>query len=130
MHFSIGDNELLKKYNDIWNHVNYSIKKEFDSEPIYNKKFLKAKIKCYGDEATDFLNEEMAKVDSNYTCLAVIKIDFILKKDENYYLQVFLIECKYIEKEKMALRYITDDLENSFEDSDESDEKEIKRGFL
>ena len=33
---------------------------------------------CYGDEATDFLNEEMAKVDSNYTCLAVIEIDFIL----------------------------------------------------
>ena len=84
----------------------------------------------YGDEATDFLNEEMAKVDSNYTCLAVIEIDFILKKDENYYPQIFLIECKYIEKEKMALRYITDDLENFFEDSDESDEKEIKRGFL
>ena len=84
----------------------------------------------YGDEATDFLNEEMAKVDSNYTCLAVIEIDFILKKDENYYPQIFLIECKYIEKEKMALRYITDDLENYFEDSDESDEKEIKRGFL
>ena len=85
---------------------------------------------CYGDEATDFLNEEMAKVDSNYTCLAVIEIDFILKKNENYYPQIFLIECKYIEKEKMALRYITDDLENYFEDSDESDEKEIKRGFL
>ena len=84
----------------------------------------------YGDEATDFLNEEMAKVDSNYTCLAVIEIDFILKKDENYYPQIFLIECKYIEKEKMALRYITDDLENYFEDSEESDEKEIKRGFL
>ena len=84
----------------------------------------------YGDEATDFLNEEMAKLDSNYTCLAVIEIDFILKKDENYYPQIFLIECKYIEKEKMALRYITDDLENYFEDSDESDEKEIKRGFL
>ena len=84
----------------------------------------------YGDEATDFLNEEMAKVDSNYTCLAVIEIDFILKKDENYYPQIFLIECKYIEKEKMALRYITDDLENYFEDSDESDDKEIKRGFL
>ena len=112
MHFSIEDNELLKKYNDIWNHVNNSIKKVFDSEPIYDKKFLKTKIKCYGDEATDFLNEEMAKVDSDYTSLAVIEIDFILKKDENYYLQVFLIECKYIEKEKMALRYITDDLEN------------------
>ena len=58
---------------------------------------------CYGDEATDFLNEEMAKVDSNYTCLAVIEIDFILKKNENYYPQIFLIECKYIEKKKWLL---------------------------
>ena len=38
------------------------------------------------------------KVDSNYACLAVINLDFALKKDENYYLQMLLKECKYIEK--------------------------------
>ena len=32
----------------------------------------------------------MVKVVSDYTCLAVIKIDSALKKDENYYPQVFL----------------------------------------
>ena len=42
----------------------------------------------------------MPKVGSNYTCLAVILINFVLMKDENYYLQVFLKESKYIEKEK------------------------------
>ena len=42
------------------------------------------------------LNNEIPKVYSNYTCLAVILINFVLKKDENYYLQVFLKECKYI----------------------------------
>ena len=34
-----------------------------------------------------------------YTRLAVILIDFLLKKDENYYPQVFLKECKYIGKD-------------------------------
>ena len=34
-----------------------------------------------------------------YICLPVILIDFFIKKNENYYLQVFLKECKYIEKE-------------------------------
>ena len=34
-------------------------------------------------------------------------VDFVLKKDENYYPQVFLKECKYIEK---IIRCITDDL--------------------
>ena len=37
---------------------------------------------------------------SNHACLAVISLDSTLKKHENYYLQVFLNECKYIEKEK------------------------------
>ena len=37
-------------------------------------------------------------VDSNHTCLAIISIDFALKKDENYYPLTFLKECTYIEK--------------------------------
>ena len=54
MYFLIEGEELLKKYNDIWNKDSNSIKKEFNSEPIFNKKFLKTKIKSYVDEATDF----------------------------------------------------------------------------
>ena len=46
----------------------------------------------------DFYDEKIPQVDSNYTCLAVITLDSALKKDENYYPQVFLKECKYIEK--------------------------------
>ena len=69
---------------------------------------------------------------SNYTCLAVILIDFVLKKDENYYLQVFLKECKYIEKEKKIIRYIIDDLEISSDYSDKknSDKEDQKRIIL
>ena len=42
----------------------------------------------------------MIKSRSNYTCLIVILTDFVLKKDENYYWQVFLKECIYNKKEK------------------------------
>ena len=45
--FLIKDDELLEKYNEIWGRVTNSIKKEFDSEPVYNEKYLKAKIKSY-----------------------------------------------------------------------------------
>ena len=44
----------------------------FDSELVYNKEFLKTKIKPHGDEATDFYNQKIPKVDSNHTSLAVI----------------------------------------------------------
>ena len=40
----------------------------------------------------------MSKVGSTYICPAVILTYFVLKKDENSYLQVFLKECKYIKK--------------------------------
>ena len=35
-------------------------------------------------------HKEIPKVGSNHTCWAVINLDSDLKKDENYYLQVFL----------------------------------------
>ena len=60
----------------------------------------------------------MPEVGSNYTFLAVILIGFVLKKDGNYYTQVFLKECKYIEKEEKVIRYTNDDLEVSFYYSD------------
>ena len=53
------------------------------------KKNLKTKIKSHGDEVTDFYDKEIPKVDSDHTCLAVISLDSALKKDENYYTQVF-----------------------------------------
>ena len=46
-----------------------------------------------------------------------MSLDSVLNKDENYYLQVFLKECKYMEKK--VIRHIIDDLESSSDDSDE-----------
>ena len=53
MYFFIEDGDLLQKYNTIWDKVSADIKKEFDSEPVYSKKYLKIKKKSYGDEDTD-----------------------------------------------------------------------------
>ena len=61
-------------------------------------------------------------MDSNHICLAVINLDSALKIDESLYPQLFLKECKYINK-KNVVRLIIDDLESSSEDSDNSDEK-------
>ena len=37
MHFLIDDDDLLKKCNTIWDKVSADIKKEFDTEHVYNK---------------------------------------------------------------------------------------------
>ena len=98
MYFLIEDHDLLEKYNTIWDKVSADIKKEFDSESVYNKNLLKTKIKSHGNEVTDFYDKEIPRVNSNHTCLAVISLVFALNKDGNYYTQVFLKECRYIKK--------------------------------
>ena len=75
MYFLIEDDDLLEKYNAIWDKFSADIKKEFDSEPVYNKKIFKTEVKSHGDEVTDFYDQKIPKVDSNHTCLAAISLD-------------------------------------------------------
>ena len=49
------DDGLLEKYNTISDKVSADIKKEFDKEPVYNKEFLKTKIKCHGAKLQIFM---------------------------------------------------------------------------
>ena len=63
----------------------------------------------------------MSKAGSNYTCLAIINVDSAFKKDKNYYPQVLLKECKYIENK--LIRYIIEDPNNTSNESNEPDEE-------
>ena len=58
MHFLIEGDDLLKKYNTIWDKVSADMKNEFDSDPVYNKNYLKTRIKSHGDEVTDFYDKK------------------------------------------------------------------------
>ena len=89
VYFLIGDDYLLGKYNNIWDNVSADINKERDGEPVYNIKFLKTRIKSYGNEITDFHDKEVHQVYSSLTCLPVISLDSALNKNGNYHLQVF-----------------------------------------
>ena len=50
----------------------------------------------------------MSKGGSNDTCSAIITIDCVYKRDENYYSRVFLEESKYIENK--VIRHTSDSL--------------------
>ena len=57
MDFLIEDDDLLEKYNTIWDKVSAHIKSKFDREPVHTKNFLKAKGKYYSDEVTDLIKQ-------------------------------------------------------------------------
>ena len=57
-----------------------SLKKWFDSKPVYNEKYLKTKIKSYeGKINTNFHNNKIPKQGSQCTCLSAISIDSIFR---------------------------------------------------
>ena len=104
MSFLIKDDELWEKYNEIWEKVKNSIKKEFDSRPRYNEKYRKAKIKSYNVKInTNFHNNKVPREGFQFICLSVILIDSVFRTDKNYY-QVFLEEFKY-ERQYTLERY-------------------------
>ena len=63
-YFLIEDDDLVEKYNTMWDKFSTGIRKELDSKPVYNNFFFKTKIKFYSDEVTDFFNKEIPKADS------------------------------------------------------------------
>ena len=97
----VEDDELLEKYNTIWDKVSPDIKKEFDGKPVYSKNYLKTKIKSHADEVTNFYDKKIPRLDSNH---------------HSYYLQVFLKECKYTEKK--VIRHINENLGDFSDKSD------------
>ena len=118
----VNDIEILEKYTEIWNKIKSLIKKEFNSEPVYNDKYIKTKIKIYSDKV--YRNLQHNKIPNDYeycACLSVILLDSIFVNSRNeYYMQVLLEECKYPIKKKKIVNTINEDLE--LRESDESDE--------
>ena len=119
----VNDKEILKKYLEIWNKIKSLIKKEFNSEPVYNDKYIKTKIKIYNNRVyKNFQHNKIPKDNECFAQLSVILLDSIfVNSDKEYYPQILLEECKYAIKNKKIVNTINEDLELS-ESDDESDE--------
>ena len=101
MSFKIEDEGVYWKYNEIWKKIKNSLNIRFHSQPIYDDKCIKTKVKTFsGTINTLFSDNEIPKEGSHYVCITAICIDFILKMDKKNYPQVYLEQCKYKKKEK------------------------------
>ena len=94
--------------------------KEFDNEPVYNAKCVKAEIKSYIRKiSTSFCNNKIPNEDSQFICLSVFLIDSVFRTGQNYYPQVSLEERKQMPK------YITDDIKLSSDPDRENPDEQI-----
>ena len=92
---------------------------KFHSEPIYEQKYLKAKVREFGGVIkTNFLGNDMPKENMHYICIACITIDSVMRIDKKNHPQVYLEECKYRVKKIQMSRFINTELKSDSESSD------------
>ena len=124
MSFLIKDDEVWDKYDKIWDVIKDKLGIKFHSEPVYEYKYLKTKVREYdGVINTNFLGNNIPKENMHYTCIACIIIDSVMKMDKKYFPQVYSKEWNYkIQKIQMS-RFITAELDSDL-DSDSHHDSE------
>ena len=113
---------MLDKYNEIWNEIKETLTIKFHSIPVYDEKYMKAKVREFdGGIKTNFSEDKIAKENMHYTCISCITIDSVMRMEKKNYLQVYLEECKYRMKKKKMTKFIKPKLESEPESEPESE---------
>ena len=121
MSFLIKDDEVWGKYENIWDLIKNKLGIKFHKEPIFEQKYLKAKVREFDDVIkTNFLGNDMPKENMHYTCIACITIDSVMKIDKKNHPQVYLEECKYRIKKIQMSRFINTELKSDSDSEEES----------
>ena len=75
----VNDKEILEKYSEIWNKIKSFIKKEFNSEPVYNDQYIKIRIKIYNNRVhTNFQHNIIPKDNEYCAWLSIILLDSMI----------------------------------------------------
>ena len=122
MSFLIKDDEVWEKYEQIWDVIKNKLGIKFHSEPVYEYRYLKAKVREFdGVIKTNFLGNDMPKENMHYTCIACITIDSVMRIDKKNHPQACLEECKYRIKKIQMPRFINTELKSDLDSDSELD---------
>ena len=90
------NDEVWDKYNKIWDVIKNKLNINFYSEPVYEHKYLKTKVREFdGVMKTNFLGNAVPKENMYYACIGCKTIDSVMNFDKKNHPQVYLEECKY-----------------------------------
>ena len=125
MPFLIKNDEVWQKYEDIWNVIKNKLSIKVNSEPVYENKYSKAKVREFDDDIkTNFLSNGLPKENTYYICIACITIDSVLRMDKKNYPQIYLEGCKYKIKKIHTSGFINTELETDSESDVETDSEQ------
>ena len=85
---------MLDKYNEIWDKIKETLSTKFHSMPVYDKKYIKAKVREFNG-VIKTKDDELPREGVHYACMVCITINSVMRMEKKNYLQVYLDECKY-----------------------------------
>ena len=92
MFFFLTDDNVLDKYNKIWNAIKNKLNIKFYSMAVYDKTYVKAKVREFdGKIKTNFLGNKVPKENMYYTCIACITIDSVMKMGKKLFSFLFIL---------------------------------------
>ena len=102
---------MWENYVEVWDVIKNKLGIKFHSKPIYEQKYLKAKVREFnGAIKTNFLVNDMPKENMYYICIACITIDSVMIMDKKNDPQVYLEESEYKVKDIQMSRFINTEL--------------------
>ena len=112
---------MWEKYAEIWDVIKSKPSIKFHSKPIYDQKYLKAKVRAFvGVIKTNLLGNDTPKENMHYTCIACITIDSAMRIDKKNHPQVYLEERKYRAKKIQRSTFINTELKSEPESESQS----------
>ena len=81
--FMIKNDDLLDKYNKIWDKIKRDLNIKFRSMPVYDEKHIKTKVRELKSviEPT-YLGDEAPKENTHHTSIACITIDSVVRMEK------------------------------------------------
>ena len=79
--------------------------------PVYNDRYIKSKIRKYGNKVyTNFRSLNMSEDDTECESFTVISVDSLLFNENKYYLKGYLDNCAYKIVDKQMIDYFDKNL--------------------
>ena len=124
-----GDKDVYTRYSKIWKKIASIMKVKFSTSPIYDDKFIGAKLKSFGEQNNTVLTNnndvavKMPRENVRCACIPITNVDCVYKVDSSIdykavkvYPQIYLRQCKYRSKKLRFKNHINSALLGSDEE--------------
>ena len=103
MPFVVKEDDVLEKYNEIWNKIKKTLNIKFHSMHVYDEKYIEANVRNFNDVVkTNFLSDEIPKEGVHYACIACITVDSVMRMKKELSTSLFRRMQVQNEKDKDA----------------------------